>query len=370
MRFRRHALVCLFLGPAGTAFATGPYPGGPGEPGSDALAADSALFTGWATGMASFVAGPRQAGSNATLVNYGSAASVAGPPDAAGAEYPVVEPNPIPASPVLSLGDGGSVTLTFATPVANGEGPDFAVFENGFNAGASAVFAELAFVEVSSNGTDFVRFPAVSVTQTATQAGTFGTLDPHDLHNLAGKYPAGYGTPFDLAELSDAPGLDINRITHIRIMDVTGDVKNGRGSQDSLGNWINDPWPTNFQTCGFDLDAIGVIHQAADDWQQWLAEPEGDPDRDGRTNLVEWAVDSSPQVADTAPALQIAAAGPSVTLSFHRAARAGLTLTVEESENGTAWTTVSTDSGAGDVSVSVARQSARSFYRLRVVRTP
>ena len=26
------------------------------------------------------------------------------------------------------------------------------------------------------------------------------------------------------------------------------------------GNIINDPWPTPFNTCGFDLDAVGVMH--------------------------------------------------------------------------------------------------------------
>jgi len=211
--------------------------------------------------VSSFLPGPRVAGTSSSAVSYGSASSVTGPPDAAGAVYPPVSSNPVPAAPVLSLGDGGRVTLTFSPPVADGAGADFAVFENGFATTGTAIFAELAFVEVSSNGVDFVRFPAVSCTPAATQTGTFGTLDPRNLHNLAGKYPAGYGTPFDLAELAGSPGLDINRITHVRLIDVTGDV-NGHGSRDSAGNWINDPFPTNFQTSGFDLDAVGVIHQA------------------------------------------------------------------------------------------------------------
>jgi hypothetical protein len=33
------------------------------------------------------------------------------------------------------------------------------------------------------------------------------------------------------------------------------------GSRDSKGNIINDPWPTNFASSGFDLDAVGVINQ-------------------------------------------------------------------------------------------------------------
>ena len=30
---------------------------------------------------------------------------------------------------------------------------------------------------------------------------------------------------------------------------------------DSQGHQINDPWPTNFPTGGFDLDAVGVINE-------------------------------------------------------------------------------------------------------------
>jgi hypothetical protein len=210
----------------------------------------------------------------------------------------------------------------------------------------------------------------VSCTQTVTQAGTFTTLDPRNLHNLAGKHPAGYGTPFDLAELTGAPGLDAGRITHVRLIDVTGDVKNGHGSRDSLGNWINDPWPTRFQTCGFDLDAVAVIHQAADDWQQWLADPEGDPDQDGRSNLVEWAVDSSPEAADAMPVLQLVPTSSGVTLTFHRADRAGLSLTLEGSPDGEDWTLLTTDPSPGDVSLSLTRETLRAFYRLRVIRTP
>ncbi|MDA3833964.1 MAG: hypothetical protein PF495_11260, partial [Spirochaetales bacterium] len=59
---------------------------------------------------------------------------------------------------VVSLGRGGSITMTFDPPVENGNGWDFAVFENAFN----DYNLELAYVEVSSNGNDFVRFDTVS----------------------------------------------------------------------------------------------------------------------------------------------------------------------------------------------------------------
>jgi hypothetical protein len=55
---------------------------------------------------------------------------------------------------IVSLGDSGVATLTFSSPIANGLGPDFVVFENGFldPANDSFAFLELAFVEVSSDG--------------------------------------------------------------------------------------------------------------------------------------------------------------------------------------------------------------------------
>ena len=44
-------------------------------------------------------------------------------------------------------------------------------------------------------------------------------------------------------------------------VDVVGAVNGNHIQHDSNGNPINDPYPTAFPSCGFDLDAIGVIHQ-------------------------------------------------------------------------------------------------------------
>lgn len=162
---------------------------------------------------------------------------------------------------ILSLGDGGKATLFFDTPLADGPGWDFAVFENGFKAGTgTGSFLELAFVEVSSNDIDYVRFNASSLTQTDTQIETFDQLEASSLHNLAGKYWLYYGVPFDLNELSDREGLNIHHITSIRIIDVVGAIHPDVASVDSDGNRVNDPWPTPFESGGFDLDGIGVIH--------------------------------------------------------------------------------------------------------------
>ncbi len=159
---------------------------------------------------------------------------------------------------VVSLGDGGVAILTFNPPITNGPGFDFAVFENSF----SDYFLELAFVEVSSDGINFFRFPATSNTQNLQQIGPFDLLsEPEKINNLAGKFRALFGTPFDLDELSNSSGLDINFITHIKVIDVVGSINTVFASFDHNQQVINDPFPTPFSSCGFDLDAIGVIHQ-------------------------------------------------------------------------------------------------------------
>ena len=162
---------------------------------------------------------------------------------------------------VVSLGDGGMATYTLTSPLSDGPGPDFAVFENGFKEQMPPYlwFLELAVVEVSSDGINFYRFPALSNTQTNTQVSTFGQLDPAMLFNLAGKYPVLYGTPFDLNDLSSITALNINAITHIRVIDVVGSVSSNYGISDSMGNMINDPWPTPFWSGGFDLDAVAIL---------------------------------------------------------------------------------------------------------------
>ena len=163
---------------------------------------------------------------------------------------------------IVSLGDGGSAVLTFEKPIKNGEGYDFVVFENGIKSQIPPYlyFLELAFVEVSSDGKNFIRFPAISHTQFDQQIGSFGQLNPNDLINLAGNFPLDYGTPFDLQELSGIENLDINKINFIRIIDIPGNISEQFSIFDSESNKINDPFPTPFNTCGFDLNAVGVLY--------------------------------------------------------------------------------------------------------------
>ena len=221
------------------------------QPGTTAMHADSSAFVAWATGC-TVERGPMRIDKPENgLASYGADSLAIGKP---GGTYDVV-----------SLGDGGTAILTFESPIYNGEGPDFAVFENGFaNAVNPDTWAlELGFVEVSSDGVNFFRFPAVTYVQTETQLGNAGSIVPAQLHNFASKYGAFYGTPFDLDEVEDSELLNKNRITHVRIVDVVGNIDPEYATKDSEGHIVNDPWPTAFASSGFDLDAVGVIHDIA-----------------------------------------------------------------------------------------------------------
>jgi hypothetical protein len=158
---------------------------------------------------------------------------------------------------VVSLGDGGFAICQFPYPIKDELGNDFAVFENSFD----GLFLELAFVEVSSDGEHFFRFPSHSLTDTVVQVGPFNYLDAIKINNLAGKYINAYGTPFDLNDIANSELLNKSNITHVKIIDCVGSINNEYASRDFHGNKINDPWPTPFANSGFDLDAIGVIHQ-------------------------------------------------------------------------------------------------------------
>lgn len=223
----------------------GPFAPPAGQVGSTAIANTSPLFVEWANGFQNLARGPLDiANPGGGVASFGTGSEALGPADA----------NP---SHVVSLGDAGQITLSFAEPIANGPGADFAVFENGF----ADNFLELAFVEVSTNGSDFSRFAAVSLTPTITQVGGFGSLDATNLDNLAGKYRGGFGTPFDLSQLAGlSPSVDVNNIRFVRVVDVVGSINPTLGTRDSLNNLINDPYPTAFASGGFDLDGVGVLN--------------------------------------------------------------------------------------------------------------
>ncbi len=233
------------------------YPPAAGLEGSNAIHKDSTIIIGWATDC-QVQRGFLNISDTTVTYTEGSITSnkaFFGEPDYA-TGYSGATPT------VVSLGDGGSAILQFEHPIKNGEGPDFAVFENTLKVLPQPYqyFIELGFVEVSSDGLNYFRFPSFSTTQTVTQISSFAYLLPQNIHNLAGKYEAGYGTPFDLDELSGETLLDIDNITHVKIIDVVGNINDDYTTYDSEGSKINDPWPTPFPSCGFDLDGVGVIH--------------------------------------------------------------------------------------------------------------
>ena len=217
------------------------YPPQAGQEGSTAIHKDDPSFVAWATGI-TLVRGMKNISSPANgFVTGGEPSYALGSP----------------TGEVVSLGDAGYAILTFAKPIVNRPGFDFAVFENG-----STAYLELATVEVSSDGINFFKFPTHSTTQTTVQIGTFNTPYAENLHNIAGKYTANYGTPFDLDDIPNAKLLDKENIGFVKVIDVVGSIDPAYGTYDSYGNLINDSYPTPFPTGGFDLQAVGVIHQA------------------------------------------------------------------------------------------------------------
>jgi hypothetical protein len=241
MSFGKSAAFALTLLLGGAASA-GPFTN------PSILASDSAIAA-WADGVAGFSPTPTGSGlaTNALGAANGTLASL----------------GDLTAAQIAANADPGEITLTFSTPITNGAGADLAVFENAFSS-AGFWFAELGYVEVSSDGVNFARFPSVSLnTEADLNVGfgrNFALIDRTNVNNLAGIHASGQGTLFDLNDLlADAlvqGGLvDLSAIAFVRIVDVPGD-----GSfLDSLGNPILDAWVTT-GSGGVDLDAVAALH--------------------------------------------------------------------------------------------------------------
>ena len=218
----------------------------------------------------------------------------------------------------VTLGDGGSITLSFATPILDTDGFDLVVFENGITTTGGRGFFELAFVEVSSNGTDFYRFSGRSSTPRPTSPYAFLELNPTDLDGLAGKYHATYGTPFDFA------WLGLSSISFVRIVDILG---NGE-TLDVDGKPIFDPYPT-VGSAGFDLDAVAAhVTQRYETWRKarfaWqdnytpVSDPFSDADEDGCSNLMEYSFATLPTDPSSRRQPFISQQGHNIQLHFWR----------------------------------------------------
>ncbi len=212
------------------------YPPPAGEQGSKAIAMDDERIVSWATDIVQVDFGQE------VDEQWKDGNLALGPADGT-------------STGVLCLGRGGSVVLGFDPPIGDGQGEDFAIFENGIN----DTFLELATVEVSTDGKTFLSFASAYLGHESIDP--YGQVDTRQVGGLAGKYRQGFGTPFDLALLRQAPevlngSVDLDDIKFVRIKDLVGD-----GSQkDSFGNPIYDPYPTS-GSAGFDLDAVAVLNQ-------------------------------------------------------------------------------------------------------------
>jgi len=152
---------------------------------------------------------------------------------------------------VLSLGVGGSITLSFGSEgcVVDRGGDDLVVMENVFFVGGDPAnrFIETGRVALSRDGVNFVEFPT-SVND---------ALNPGDSNRYPGfagreaVYPGTDpnetgGDRFDLANLPP-PGLNWAR--YIRITDTAGDPQD---PGDLVG--------PGYGKSGFDLDAVAALH--------------------------------------------------------------------------------------------------------------
>ncbi len=283
---KRPLILTLWLA-ASFAWA-GPYSGGTGgdsaidEPIAGFVDGGSTLnpvFKGWATRVVDY--SPANPGT--IDVAWGDPTKALGA--VTGEHFDVVSLGELTKAQIASGVAPGSITMGFNMKITNGAGYDFAVFENAFprsyeiekDVFLDLVFMELAYVEVSTDGVHFARFPSTSLNPEKPQdfdsadwddtpaiAMANGGRDATNVHNLAGKHinngGDSWGTGFDLSdlllnELVLAGLVDLNDINFIRIVDIpgTGDYL------DANGNPIYDAWWT-YGSGGFDLEAIGIIN--------------------------------------------------------------------------------------------------------------
>lgn len=138
---------------------------------------------------------------------------------------------------VVSLGDGGSLTLSFGERrVVDEPGADFVVFENAFWIGGERGngFVEYGRVEVSEDGENWREFPCDGGTGEGCAGRTPTLAHPNNPGvDVFDPDDAG-GDAFDLAELG------MSEARYVRVSDIP---------QDDMG---------------FDLDAVAIIHGKCD----------------------------------------------------------------------------------------------------------
>lgn len=182
----------------------------------------------------------------------------------------------IGSTDVYTLGVGGSVTYEMDSSVVNAAGADLIVCENPFLVlGTGASFVEAMFVEVSTDGTVFARFPTRYVGNVGPFPPTVG-LPPAWYSGFAGVMPVqanlftGYdpldavaagGDAFDLAELVDDPlvrdqKVKLDEINYVRLIDVQSGV-----AMDSSATIVWDAGLDSLASA--DIDAIVAVNSLA-----------------------------------------------------------------------------------------------------------
>lgn len=297
------------------------------------------LFFGWAVGFSDYLRADGEVGG----LNYADPTLALGP--VTGDNFDVVSLGDLSAAQISGGLPAGKITLQMTNavqtrPMSNLPGADFVVFENSFvsanntgGAGIGGVLSELAYVEVSSDGVNFARFKSTSLTPSAV--GPYGSVNPTNIYNLAGKHVNAYGecwgTPFDLADLATDPlvqtgTVNLTQIRYVRLVDIPG---NGSYFDAAPApHPIYDTWRT-FGSGGLDLEAVGVISMAMtfDTWQDAKGltgtqrGANADPDHDGVENLVEYACAMEPLKMDIELLPKAVLSGGSVALQFRRDTR-------------------------------------------------
>lgn len=123
---------------------------------------------------------------------------------------------------VVSLGDGGSVSLGFGDrAIVDGPGPDFVVFENPFLIGGEGgePFVEAGRVAVSLDGVDWTEFDCDPQAPLDTQCAGVSPV----LTNVV----KGEGDAFDPelsgGDLFDLADVGLEKVRYVRVTDVPGD---------------------------------------------------------------------------------------------------------------------------------------------------
>ncbi|MEO0652979.1 MAG: hypothetical protein AAFZ65_20055 [Planctomycetota bacterium] len=184
---------------------------------------------------------------------------------------------------VLTLGEQGSLTLGFDVEIVDGPGADLIVSENSFLiSGSDQVFAEVLYVEVSSDGSTFARFP-VQYTGNGSEMGAYRgvcgglpVLANVDTNTISPFDPVvSGGEAFDLADLADDPAVtggavDLSAIRFVRLVDV------GVGDTDDAGTPLGG-------FGGADVDAVTVLNSHLSDL---ATKPICDLELDGQNRML------------------------------------------------------------------------------------